>query len=205
MRRVMIFDAGGTLFWNDAFNAHVRTLGELALSSRLTISRELAAEVISTTRATLSRTLGFKPSLTAVLVRSGVPLPDWHGFLAARAETSKFFDVDENLRRLFERYARKERKVVASNMPVALSGEILSTLGVRHEFVELFAPNSEDEIKPSDTLLERIILSQRIDPTQSVFIGDREDIDLSPASRHGMSVVKVSSRRELTEFMERFP
>ena len=108
-------------------------------------------------------------------------------------------DVAEVLAQL----ARRGYKMaVASNKLAPFSRQILESLAVGGFFFAIGGPDSETPVKPDPTMLRRLMSEARVEPAETVVVGDME-VDAELARAAGCRVVLVPggsrSREELAQ------
>ncbi|MBI3996407.1 MAG: HAD-IA family hydrolase [Candidatus Omnitrophica bacterium] len=97
-------------------------------------------------------------------------------------------------------YFKGRRQAVITNKPNPYSRDILTALGIADFFFDIIGGNSAYPKKPDPTSLLALMASERIDPTEALFVGD-SPIDIETGRKAGVFTVTVthglSDRAEL--------
>jgi putative hydrolase of the HAD superfamily len=116
---------------------------------------------------------------------------------AHRAELAKAAHFPVHHRPLLERLARRHQLAVVSNFdytPTALT--ILEAAGVRHLFTAIVVSDEVGWRKPRADIFEAAIRRTGVAPRQTLFVGDRADIDVAGAHGMGMDSAWINPERD---------
>lgn len=114
-----------------------------------------------------------------------------------RRELSKAACCPSHYRPLLERLARSHRLAVVSNFdytPTALG--ILETAGLRDLFATIVVSDEIGWRKPRSDIFQAALQRTGADPTRTLFVGDRADIDVLGARRAGLDAAWINPSRD---------
>lgn len=116
---------------------------------------------------------------------------------AHRAELAKAATFPRHYEPLLRRLAQHYRLAVVSNFdytPTAVG--ILETAGVLDLFATVIVSDAVGWRKPRPDIFRRALAATAADPSRTLFVGDRVDIDVEGAHRVGMDAAWINPARE---------
>lgn len=187
----------GTLYRNDDYLAHTRSVDLDIIADHLRLSPEKASVVIEDARRSLGSTLGSpRARLTETLTECfHMNMDRWNTERAQGYAPERYLQPDPSLssllRELLERF---DTVCIASNSPSSSLRKILEALHVPDALrsrLRLFAPDTIGLHKPDPSFFRTIAASIAIPPEQCMSVGNEEDNDAHPAMICGMGAVIV--------------
>lgn len=175
----IVFDQDGTLYDTPAMGDAVLQAAYGFVAARRSVSPGEARRLIDEARIRVRERLGVTPTLSLAIREMGLPLPDLHAHFARSVEPSRHLVRDDRVVSLLERLEERYRLVLYTNNNRALTEKILSVLGLFGSFGRIFTIEDSWRPKPDRQTLETIFGECGVVPAECLFVGDREDIDVT--------------------------
>lgn len=192
-----LFDLEGTLFWTKRFKELTFNLAVTCVSDLFNISAAEARKRILDLRNSLAQRYGYLPALSTTLLELGVSFRDWATH-QRRASLDDIPTSSPEVIMLLRNLSKYYRMVLYSNMCMSLAIQILKHLGLENIFSKVITPEHNGATKPSVRTVKELLETFATEPSQTLSIGDRYEIDIVPVIELGGYGYLVSSMAELT-------
>jgi len=195
--KYIIFDLDGTLYKNVEISQRFADAAYHTMAKFKNISLKDAQRLIEERRKDLKDKKGFSVPYTLTLLSYDVPIEFWH------KENIKFFDPrdylgeDSKLKANLLKLKQKFRLAVLTNNNDIQTNRVLEAIGIQRLFDGIFTYNSFKILKPDIELFKKVLKKIKAAPQECLVVGDRDDIDLSPARKLGMKTLEVSGPEDL--------
>lgn len=199
----LVFDLDGTLYDCPELIERQREVAIEIIRDFRSITLSQAEQFFHKTRQKMRVSLGFQPTTTATCLECGVPLDDYLRETARRYDPADYLTRDESIRVLLSHLKRNYLFGLVSNNNRVQVDRMLAVLGLADVFDASLTLTESRTVKPSPELYRSISKMLGVSPQECVSVGDRQDIDLTPAAEAGMLTVLVSSSAELHELAKR--
>ncbi len=200
-----IFDIDGTLYTNDEYVRHqidvlVNKYAEIA-----GISGEAAAERVSEARVRhAAKHGGTQTSLGNALAELGIPISSSVHWREELIQPERYLSTDARLRATLTKLAERAVMVVLTNNPVSIGRRSLAALGVGDLFRTIVGLDTTLSSKPEPEPVEAAVGACGVAAKQIVSVGDRYDVDLSPALKLGCGGVLIEHVAEVYDLPSLF-
>lgn len=195
--RGIVFDLDGTLYVCDAFAATIQVAAAAYIAGLKGISLAEAGLLISATRQRLSEENGTLQTLSAVCKELGGSVRDLHGAFEETLRPEASLVRDERVIHLMARLSDRFPLYIYTNNNRALATRIISYLGLNGMFSGIFSIDDTWQPKPDEQMLALILSKIGLSPVQTLFVGDRYDVDLRVAEQLGCPVYLSQSMEQL--------
>ncbi len=186
--RGIVFDLDGTLYVSQGFAATIQDAAATYMAGIIGTSREEAQELIEATRTRLTEESGTVQTLSAVCTELGGTIHDLHAFFEEQLHPEAYLARDERVITLLARLRERYSLNIYTNNNRTLTTRILGYLGLDGLFDRIFAIDDAWIAKPDEGMLERILGTIGLEPVQTLFVGDRYDVDLRLPEQKGCPV-----------------
>jgi len=200
--RGIVFDLDGTLYASDAFAASVQDAATAYIADLKGISLPDAILLMAATRLRLAKESGTVQTLSAVCTELGGGARELHRFFENNLRPEACLVRDERVIRLMERLSEKFPLYIYTNNNRALATRIISYLGLNGLFRCVFAIDDTWRAKPDEEMLSRVLSEIGLSPSETLFVGDRYDIDLRIPEQFGCPVYLSQSMEQLLRLEE---
>lgn len=195
----LVFDLDGTLYVNKELGRTIVASACRHVAETRGVSVEEAERLIREMKQQI-RERGEAAPLTLACRRLGADIPAMHRRFAREVSPESFLAPDRRVCALLERLSARYRLYLYTNNNRELACRTLAVLGIPEtRFQGIYSIEDSWEPKPARTVLERILAENGLAPAETLFVGDRFDIDLRPAQELGSPVFLTSSVEELLE------
>lgn len=193
MIEAIIFDLEDTLIDTSSYRQR------LDMAMYELIARELGCDLDSAQKLFENRRKSF-PTTTATVENLGIEKELFHKTL----ENVSLACVDEieGARKLLEQLSKSHYKVgLLTNIPRKLALNLLDQSGISTECFDAIITGTDTERpKPSMEPFLKITRELRVSPGNCVMVGDREDVDLSPAKDIGMVTILLGNHSSTVDY-----
>ena len=188
----LIFDMDLTLYSNTAYGQmQIDSLVE-RLGGREGKAFPRMRDEVEERRKTLALSWGGrKPSLSDVLLSYGVSMEENIRWREEAYEPEKYIQEDPLLREILIGLSASFALALVTNNPVLIARRTLAALGTEDLFAALVGLDTCGVSKPHKKPFLKVARSLGVLPETCVSIGDRYDIDLTPALDLGMGALLV--------------
>ena len=176
--RGIVFDLDGTLYASPDFAATIQVESVAYMAGIKGIPTEEMRMLMANTRARLAEESGSVQTLSAVCAELGGSVRELHAFFEERLRPEVYLVRDERVIVLLEKLRKRFRLCIYTNNNRVLTTRILGYLGLDNLFEHIFAIDDAWRAKPDELMLEQLFWVTGLTPDQTLFVGDRYDIDL---------------------------
>ena len=200
--RGIVFDLDGTLYVTPEFAATIQDAAAGYIAGIKGISPDQAGRMMAETRGVLAAESGEVPTLSAVCARLGGDIRDLHTHFVEQLRPETYLARDERVIALLERLARRMPLYLFTNNNRTLTTRIIGILGLSGLFHHIYAIDDSWKGKPDEGLLDRILTDAGLTPPETLFVGDRYDVDLRLPEQRGCPVYLSRSVEQLLRVEE---
>ena len=200
--RGIVFDLDGTLYVSEAFAAMIQEAATGYIAAIKGISGDEARLLMVAARTRLAEAQGITPTLSAVSTELGGSIRDLHAVLEAQLRPESYLVRDERVISLLGRLSRRFDLSVYTNNNRALATRIVAYLGLDGFFRHIFAIDDSWHAKPDEEMLEQVLDRLGLAPVETLFVGDRYDVDLRLPEQRGCPIYLSRSVEQLLRLDE---
>ena len=200
--RGIVFDLDGTLYVSPVFAAIIQDAAAGYIAGLKGITPDQAGHMMATSRCLLTEETGAVPTLSAVCTRLGGNVPDLHTFFEGCLLPEAYLTRDERVVALLERLAQRIPLYLFTNNNRALTTRIIDYLGLKGLFRRIYAIDDTWQAKPNDSMLDHVLAEAGLKPSETLFVGDRYDVDLRLPEQRGCPVYLSQSVEQLLRLEE---
>lgn len=193
----IIFDLDGTLYVCDRFADEIHDASSAYIAELKQISRAEAGLLMAAARLKLEADSGTSPTISAVCSELGGVIQELHRFFVHTLRPEAFLLRDERVIRLLERLSRQFSLYVYTNNNHSLTARIMNYLGLAGLVRGIFAIDDTWRPKPDEEMVQRILEEAGLTPEETLFVGDRFDVDLRMPEQLGCPVYLSQSIEQL--------
>jgi putative hydrolase of the HAD superfamily len=193
----VIFDLDGTLYVNIELARQIHQTACRFLAGSFGVSAEEADRRIKEAKSELARETGLESSLSAACLHLSGDLPALHRHFAEEIDPAPLLTPDERVIALLERLGRDFGLYVYTNNNRPLAERILAAIGLGNHFQGIFSIEDSWRPKPDRTALDQVLTAIGTTPAETLFVGDRYDIDLRLPQSLGSRIYLSRSVDEL--------
>ncbi len=198
----LLFDVDNTLYRH---NRYVYSQVD-ALISRLAEHRQEPLErtraLVTRTREQITARTGRKPSLGNIFVALGVPISTSVAWRKELMHPEQFLAPDHALQELLDRLSERFRLGAITNNPEEVGRRTLAVLGVERCFHVLVGLDTTMQSKPSWAPFEAALEALETEPTRTIVVGDRYEVDLEPMICRGGGGILIEQDDDLMGIRE---
>jgi putative hydrolase of the HAD superfamily len=183
--KLVIFDVDGTLYRSREYEEHL--LGKMV---------ETLAEMMGVDPQTAAKRLAEGKKITRTVSGTvemlGLDRRDFYMKLAEKVDVGRYVKADSRVA-AFLRGLRQRgvRVVLHTNSGRDLATKVLNALGVDSSSYDMLVTSDDAPPKPSIEGYMYILNCFRVEPSQSLYVGDRYEVELEPAKRVGMKTALI--------------
>jgi len=200
--RSIVFDLDGTLYQNEEMGEEVNLCSCRFIASLKGVSVEMAALLISDERIRLKEQGG---TLSRAVEALGGNLKELHQKLGEEVHPEGILTVDPRVPALLDTLAKRFELVIYTNNNRLLSARIMKEIGVAERFGKIFTIEDFWQPKPDQGALKGILQGLGRSPAETLFVGDRYDVDLKLPEALGCQVFLAKTTDELLRLGELCP
>lgn len=198
----IIFDLDGTLYTSSALAAEIHRVACSALAQQLGGSSEEAGTRLAAAKAGILAATGREVTLSAACLELGCDIRELHRYLAGKIDPEPFLTRDSRVVAMLERLSGRYPIYIYTNNNSSLATRIIKKLGLDGCIRKTFAIDGNWCAKPDKKGVEAILAEIGVSPGQSLFVGDRYDVDLRIPAELGSSVFLTRTVEELLTLEE---
>jgi putative hydrolase of the HAD superfamily len=195
--RAIIFDLDGTLYVSPSYAAAIQDAAAHYISTIKKIDHGEACRLLTETRSRLAEEHDEIPTLSAVCSELGGNVRDLHTHFQTHLQPEKHLTRDTRVVALLEKLSSSRQLYLFTNNNIALTTRIINHLGLSTLFQHIYTINDTWKAKPDDGTLDRVLTETRLLPSQTLFVGDRYDVDLRLPEQRGCPVYLSQSIKQL--------
>jgi len=197
--RAIVFDLDGTLYHDELLGEEVHQSACRYVASLRGVS---AGEAEGLLREARSCTAGGAGTLSRATVALSGDLKELHRRFNEEVHPEGLLRPDPRVTRMLGQLAGRYDLILYTNNNRALSGRIMAQLGVGGFFTRVFTVEDSWRPKPDRPELLGILDAIGREPGETLFVGDRYEVDLELPASLGCAVHEVKSVEELLELGE---
>ena len=206
--RGIVFDLDGTLYVCDRFAAEIQSAAAAYIAGIKGISPAEATLVMAATRLRLTEESGTVQTLSAVCAELGGSVQELHSFFERTLRPEAYLVRDERVILLLERLAEHFSLYIYTNNNRVLTARILNYLGLEGAVHGIFTIDDTWRGKPDEEMVKRVLDKIGLAPNETLFVGDRYDVDLRVPEQLGCPVYlsqHLEQLLRLEELLARIP
>ena len=195
--RGIVFDLDGTLYVCDRFAADIHDASAAYIAGLRGISRGEAAELMAATRLRLAEESGTVQTISAVCTELGGSVQELHRHFERTLRPESYLVRDERVIRLLERLAGRFSLYIYTNNNRVLAARIMAYLGLDGLARGIFTIDDSWRGKPDKGMVRRVLEEIGLAPNETLFVGDRYDVDLRVPEQLGCPVYLSQNLEQL--------
>jgi putative hydrolase of the HAD superfamily len=186
--RGIIFDLDGTLYVSPSFATAIQEAATDYIAGINKIESSEACRLIAETRSHLIDERDEIPTLSAVCGELGGNVRNLHAFFEAHLRPESHLVRDPRVITLLKNLSKNRALYLFTNNNRTLTTRIIDYLGLSKMFLCIYAIDDTWKPKPDEDMLDRILTETGLLPSQTLFVGDRYDVDLRLPEQRGCPV-----------------
>jgi len=200
--KALVFDLDGTLYFSDELGREIGRIAAVYIARLKGIDTAAAVKLLRETRQRLTRSQGFEASLSIACLDLGGNLEDLHALFAREVNPEGILQRDERVVASLAALGRRYALHLYTNNNRALSSRIMEIIGVDGMFDRVFTIEDSWRPKPDRRVLTELFAGIGLEPGETLFVGDRYDIDLLLPRQMGAQVHLVGRIEDLLALNE---
>ena len=200
--RAIVFDLDGTLYVCERFAAEIQAAAVAYIANLRQISREEAGQLIAATRQRLTEESGTVQTISAVCGELGGDIRELHRLFERTLRPEMHLVRNVQVIRLLERLKERYSLYIYTNNNRVLTTRILNYLGLDCAMSGIFTIEDEWRSKPDEGMVKRVLEVIGISPQETLFVGDRYDVDLRVPEQLGCPVYLCQNLEQLLRLEE---
>jgi len=186
--RGIVFDLDGTLYVCDRFAAEIQDASAAYIAGVKGISQGEAVELMAATRLRLAEERGTVQTISAVCTELGGSVRELHRYFERTLRPEAYLVRDERVIRLLEVLAGQFPLYIYTNNNRVLATRIIDYLGLGRVVRSIYTIDDTWRGKPDEGMVRRVLEEIGLSPHETLFVGDRYDIDLRLPEQLGCPV-----------------
>jgi FMN phosphatase YigB (HAD superfamily) len=195
--RGIVFDLDGTLYVCDRFAAEIQDAAAAYIAGVKGISQAEAGLLMAATRLRLVEESGTVQTLSAVCMALGGSVQELHRFFERTLRPEEYLFRDERVVRLLEGLAERFLLYIYTNNNRPLTTRIINYLGLDGLICGIFTIEDAWRGKPDEGMVSRVLEVIGLAPNETLFVGDRYDVDLRVPEQLGCPVYLSQNLEQL--------
>lgn len=200
--RGIVFDLDGTLYVCDRFAAEIQNAAAAYIAGVRGITPGEAGELMVATRQRLVEESGMVQTLSAVCVELGGDVRELHRYFERTLRPEAYLARDERVIRLLAGLAGKFSLYIYTNNNRVLTTRIIAYLGLDGLARGIFTIDDSWRGKPDEGVVKNILEEVGLAPNETLFVGDRYDVDLRLPEQLGCPVYLSQNPEQLLRLEE---
>lgn len=200
--RAIVFDLDGTLYVCERFAAEIQNAATEYIARLKGINMGDAEILMAATRARLTEASGSVQTISAVCTELGGSVQELHRFFQATLRPEAYLVRDERVIQLLDWLARHFALYVYTNNNRILTTRIIGYLGLEHALSGVFTIDDTWRGKPDEGMVKELLKEIGCSPEETLFAGDRYDVDLRLPEQLGCPVYLSRSIEQLLRLKE---
>jgi putative hydrolase of the HAD superfamily len=193
----IVFDLDGTLYVCERFASEIQDAAAIYISGIKRLSYSEAMQMMAETRQRLTQENGTVQTISAVCSELGGSVQEMHRFFTQTLRPEAYLIRDERVIHLLKRLSAQFSIYIYTNNNRILTARIMNYLGLDSIADGTFTIDDAWRAKPDEEMVVRIIESIGLKPEETLFVGDRYDIDLRVPDQLGCPVYLSQSIEQL--------
>lgn len=193
----IVFDLDGTLYASEALAREIQLSAARYVAEVLDVALEDAQKRIAVTRSRLTGEVGAEVPLTRICTELGGSPRELHLHFCRDIDPRQYLGMDQRVVALLAALGERYSLYIYTNNNRELAGRIVDILGLSGLIREMFCIEFSWRPKPDNPTLLEIFAAIGAEPAESLFVGDRYDIDLKLPAEMGARVKLVQTVDEL--------
>ncbi|UFS68855.1 HAD family hydrolase [Geomonas sp. RF6] len=194
--KALIFDLDGTLYQNEEIGQQVSDSALRYIARLKDVDEAEAAEILERERCRQAEHGG---TLSHSVIAMGGDLRSLHASFAAGVNPERHLSVDPRVTQLLKKLSRRFDLFLYTNNNRKLSGRIMAQIGVAGFFKKVFTIEDFWSPKPDESVIRKILQEIGYPPEETLFVGDRYDVDLKVPAALGCAVLEARTIEELLQ------
>lgn len=186
--RGIVFDLDGTLYVCDRFAAEIQDAAAAYIAGVMGIGQGEAGELMAATRQRLVEENGTVQTLSAVCVELGGSVRELHRYFERSLRPEAYLVRDERVIRLLEVLGGQFSLYIYTNNNRVLTTRIMDYLGLDGLVRGIYTIDDTWRGKPDEGMVRRVLEEIGLAPNETLFVGDRYDVDLRVPEQLGCPV-----------------
>ena len=195
--RGIVFDLDGTLYVCDRFAAEIHDAAVAYFAGLKRIDREEAELLMAVTRQRLTEESGIVQTISAVCRELGGSVQELHRHFERTLRPEAYLVRDGRVIRLLERLAGQFSLYIYTNNNRVLTTRIMDYLGLDGLVRGIFTIDDSWRGKPDEGMVKKVLEQVGFAPGETLFVGDRYDVDLRLPERLGCPVYLSQNLEQL--------
>lgn len=196
--KAIVFDLDGTLYQDDRLGEEVNRSACRYIASLRGISAAEADALLSEARAAI----GTRGTLSRAVTALGGNLKDLHQRFGTEIDPDPILRRDPSVVELLRRLAERFELYLYTNNNRELSARIMDRIGISGLFRAVFTIEDYWRPKPDEIPLLGILETIGRKPAETLFVGDRHQVDLALPETLGCAIFEARTAEELLKLEE---
>lgn len=197
--RAIVFDLDGTLYQDDRLGEEVNSSACRYIAALKGLSAAEAEAMLQEARDKLS---GPGRTLSRSVLALGGNLKELHQRFSQDVHPEGVLTADPRVQELMKQLAKRFELYLYTNNNCELSGRIMAQIGVSGLFARVFTIEDFWRPKPDELALRGIFEAIGRKPAETMFVGDRYEVDLALAESLGCPIIEARTVEELLKLAE---
>ncbi|HIJ94451.1 MAG TPA: HAD family hydrolase [Desulfuromonadales bacterium] len=193
----IVFDLDGTLYSNEPFSASLQAAAVDYIAALKGIGTSEAAQLMAATRQRLYLEQKREQPLSVVCTELDGTIELLHRHFQETLQPEAFLQRDDRVITLLQLLAQKYSLYIYTNNNRVLTTRIIRQLGLEALFCRIITIDESWRGKPDLQMLLNFFDQTGLIPGQTLFVGDRYDIDLRLPEQLGCPVLLCQSVEQL--------
>ena len=191
--KAIVFDLDGTLYQEERLGEQVNQSAVHYVADLKGVSPAEAEKLLQQTRAQDQE----GGTLSRAVVALGGTLREMHRRFAADCTPETLLKPDPRVQELLRALARRYRLHIYTNNNRDLSGRIMELIGITALMDRVFTIEDYWIPKPDRAIITDILSQIGCLPFETLFVGDRYEVDLAVPKALGCAVLETRTTQEL--------
>jgi len=197
--KAVVFDLDGTLYQNDLVSLQVTESALGYVAALKGVDEDEAEEILEQERLRQAEHGG---TLSHSILAMGGNLRDLHAAFAAGVHPEGVLSVDPRVTQLLKKLSLRFDLYLYTNNNRKLSGRIMAEIGVTGFFKRVFTIEDFWRPKPDEGTIRAILTETGLAPGETLFVGDRFDVDLRVPASLGCHIMEARTVEDLLKLHE---
>lgn len=200
--RGIVFDLDGTLYVCDRFAAEIQAAAIAYIAGVRGITPGEAEVLMASTRQRLTEESGTVQTLSAVCAELGGSIRELHSYFERKLQPESYIARDGRVILLLEALAGRFSLYIYTNNNRLLASRIIDYLGLGHVIQDIFTIDDTWRGKPDEEMVKMVLEKIGLSPGETLFVGDRYDVDLRVPEQLGCPVYLSRNMEQLQRLEE---
>lgn len=185
--KAVIFDMDGTINRSVSYYKAYEGYATSILAEFLQLPRKQVNAKMQALRKTAT---GFTKRVESL----GLPRSVFYEQMAARVPCDELIKADVNLKAMLKELRKEGYKLaLLTNTGMPLAEKIIAALGISSDMFDVIATSTETGLKPDDEPYLYVAHQLEVPLRDSVYVGDRYEMEIDTAKRLGMKTVLIDN------------